>query len=105
MVAGRYVMFYIPGRGGYFLSGEPVESPPFVKIGIVDRTHLNFTLENDEYDCYSEAPILSGSDSGELWVFRDPNYKPSGNWTSSDPSNARDEFFAAASDSLKWWLP
>ena len=105
MVTGRYVMFYVPGRGGYFLSGDPVESPAFVKSGVVDHTHLQFTLDNDNYDCYSDAPILPGSDRGELWVFHDPNYKPSGNWTSSDPSNTRDEFFAAAADSLRWWLP
>ena len=104
-VAGRYVMFYIPGHGGYFLSSELVESPVFVMVGVVDHTHLRFTLDNEAYDCDSDAPILQRSDRGEIWVFRDPNYKPSGNWTSSDPSNTRDQFFAAASDSLKWWLP
>ena len=103
-VAGRYVMFYVPGHGGYFLSTEPVESPAFVQIGVVDHTHLHFTLDNETYDCDSDAPILT-TDRGELWVFHDPNYKPSGNWTSSDPSTQRDEFFAAASDTLKWWLP
>jgi len=103
-VAGRYVMFYVPGRGGYFLSSEPVDSPAFVKIGVVDHAHVNFTLDNDTYDCFSNAPILK-SDRAEIWVFHDPKYKPSGNWTSSDPSNTRDEFFAAAADSLKWWLP
>jgi hypothetical protein len=105
-VAGRYVMFYIPGRGGYFLSAEAIGQPSFVKIGVVDRTHLRFTLDNDDYDCSSDAPILSRSDRGEIWIFHDPSYKPSGNWTSSDPNSARrDEFFAAASDSLQWWLP
>ncbi len=104
-VVGRYVMFYVPGHGAYFLSTEPVESPAFAKIGVVDRTHLHFTLDNETYDCDSEAPILRASDRGEIWAFHDPNYKPSGNWTSSDPSTQRDEFFAAASDSLKWWLP
>ena len=104
-VVGRYVMFYVPGHGAYFLSTEPVESPAFAKIGVVDRTHLHFTLDNETFDCDSEAPILRASDRGEIWVFHDPNYKPSGNWTSSDPSTQRDEFFAAASDSLKWWLP
>jgi hypothetical protein len=104
-VAGHYVMFYIPGRGGYFLSAEPVENPPFVKIGIVDRKHLRFTLDNDAYDCSSDAPILTRYDRGEIWVIHDPNYKPSGNWTTNNPSTTRDEFFAAASDSLKWWLP
>ena len=104
-VAGHYVMFYIPGHGGYFLSTEPVENRPFVKIGVVDRTHLHFTLDNDTYDCTSEAPILPGSDRGELRAFHDPNFKPTGNWISSNPSQTRDEFFTAASDSLKWWLP
>jgi hypothetical protein len=103
-VAGRYVMFYIPGRGGYFLSGEAVD-PPFAKIGAVDRTHIHFTLDNEDYDCYSDAPILQRSEQGEAWVFHDPNYKPSGNLTTSNPSDIRDEFFAAASDSLKWWVP
>jgi hypothetical protein len=104
-IAGRYVMFYIPGHGGYFLSTEPIENRPFVKIGIVDRTHLHFTLDNDTYDCNSEALILARADRGEIWIFHDPNFKPSGNWTTSNPSTNRDEFFAAASDSLKWWLP
>ena len=104
-VVGRYVMFYTPGHGGYFLSTEPVESRPFVKVGVVDRTHLLFTLDNDTYDCNSEAPILPRSDRGEIWIFHDPNYKPSGNWISSNPSQTRDEFFTAASNSLKWWLP
>ena len=105
-VVGRYVMFYTPGHGGYFLSTEPVENRPFEKVGVVDRTHLHFTLDNDTYDCNSEAAILARSDRGEIWVFHDPNYKPSGNWTSSNPNSApRDEFFAAASDSLKWWIP
>jgi hypothetical protein len=104
-VVGRYVMFYIPGHGGYFLSTEPVENRPFVKAGVVDRSRLHFTLDNDTYDCTSEAPILPRSDRGEIWIFHDPNYKPSGNWISSNPSQTRDEFFTAASDSLKWWLP
>jgi hypothetical protein len=104
-VAGRYVMFYVPGHGAYFLSSEPVESPAFAKVGVVDHMHLRFTLDNETYDCDSDTPILLKSDSGEIWVFHDPSYKPSGNWTSSNPSTQRDEFFAAASDSLKWWLP
>ena len=105
VVTGRYVMFYVPGHGGYFLSTEPVDKPPFVKIGVVDRTHLRFTVDNATYDCASDAPILPRSDRGEIWVFHDSNYKPSGNWTTSKPSTVRDEFFAAASDSLQWWLP
>src|SRR5579872_2465220 len=36
VVAGRYVMFYLPDRGGYFFSAEPVSAPPFAQIGVVD---------------------------------------------------------------------
>jgi hypothetical protein len=43
--------------------GRPVAAPPFVKVGAIDGTHVHFTLDNDEYDCYSDAPILS-SDRG-----------------------------------------
>ena len=103
-VAGRYAMFYIPGHGGYFFSASATEPPPFVEAGVVDRKHLTFTIDNETYDCTSNAPILVKADSGELWVYHDPNYKPAGNWTKSDPSNSRDQFFTAASDSMKWWL-
>ncbi|MGP0075457.1 MAG: hypothetical protein ACLPWF_26375 [Bryobacteraceae bacterium] len=103
-VAGKYAMFYIPGHGGYFFSANATEPPPFVEAGVVDRKHLTFTIDNETYDCTANAPILGHADSGELWVYHDPNYKPAGNWTKSDPSNSRDQFFTAASDSVKWWL-
>ncbi len=105
IVAGRYVMFYVPGRGGYFFSTEPVSAPPFAQIGVVDGTKLHFTLDNQEYECESEEPILLKSEGGQIWVYHDPNYKPAGNWTKSDPrEGSRDQFFTAASDSLNWWL-
>jgi hypothetical protein len=103
-VAGRYAMFYIPRRGGYFFSSEPVDQRPFVQIGVVDGKHLQFTIENETYDSTASAPILVHSDRGQLWVYHDPNYKPAGNWTKSDPASTRDEFFTAASDSMQWWL-
>ena len=105
IVAGRYAMFYIPGRGGYFFSTEPVDDMPFAKVGSVDGRKLLFTLDNQDYECESEQPILLKTQRGELWVYHDPNYRPAGNWTKSDPQDgSRDEFFTAASDSLKWWL-
>jgi hypothetical protein len=44
IVAGRFAMFYIPGRGGYFFSTEPVDRPVFLDIGIVDGKYLQFTV-------------------------------------------------------------
>ncbi len=76
-VSGRYLMFYIPGRGGYFFS---TDSPPgehtFVKAGTVDGTKLQFTLDNEIYDCAADAPILPDVGTGEVWIYRDPSYKP-----------------------------
>jgi hypothetical protein len=103
-VAGRYAMFYIPGQGGYFFSANATEPPPFVQVGVVDGKHLTFTIDNEMYDCTANAPILVHADRGQLWVYHDPNYKPAGNWTKTDVSSSREEFFTAASDSMRWWL-
>jgi hypothetical protein len=107
-VSGRYVMFYIPGKGGYFFASEPVAGRPFVNAGTIDRNHMRFTVENTDYECTTGASVLTNADSGELWVYHDPSYIPSGNWT-LDPQRlthfAADEIFTSASDSLSWWLP
>jgi hypothetical protein len=105
-VTGPYAMFYIPKRGGYFFSTEQVTSRPFIQAGDVDRTSLKFTIDNEDYECIARRPILTQSDRGQIWVYHDPNYKPAGNLTKSNPnSKTTEEFFAAASDSLSWWLP
>jgi len=103
MVYGPYAMFYIPTRGGYFFSTQPVASLPFVQIGDVDHNKLKFTVDNEDYDCISASPILTQNERGQIWVYHDPQYKPEGNWTKSNPKS-KDQFFTAASDSLNWWL-
>jgi hypothetical protein len=109
VVSGRYAMFYIPGRGGYFFSTTPVDNRAFVEAGSVDRTSMQFTLDNESFECHTSAPILTQSDRGQIWAFHDPKYRPAGNWTKNitagDDSPAADEFFVAAADSLNWWLP
>jgi len=106
IVAGRYAMFYVPGRGGFFFSTEPVDPRPFLHAGVVDGDTLNFTIDNQVYECESEAQILPQSQRDQIWVYHDPNYKPGGNWTKSDATDdSHDQFFTAASDSLSWWLP
>jgi hypothetical protein len=104
LVYGPYAMFYIPKRGGYFFSTQPVASLPFVQVGDVDHNRLKFTVDNEDYECASTVSILTQADRGQIWVYHDPQYKPAGNWTKSNPKSA-DEFFTAASDSLSWWLP
>ncbi|MGH7247957.1 MAG: hypothetical protein ACREH9_07615, partial [Pseudomonadota bacterium] len=113
-VAGRYAMFYLPGRGAYFFSTVAPAGHRFEKVGTVERNRLRFTLDNENFECVADAPILvgseRGSESGEVWVYHDPAYRPRGNWTlgtlgGDTGGRATREFFAAASDSLQWWLP
>src|ERR1700680_1884735 len=102
-VQGRYTMFYLPGRGAYFFSTEPMDRRAFVQIGSVDGAELQFTLDNENYSCKAGAQILVPSAQGHVWASADPSYTPAGNWTKSLPTNgSRDDFFAAASDSLNW---
>jgi hypothetical protein len=106
-VTGRYAMFYLPGRGGFFFAAEPVVSRAFLAVGIVEKNHMTFMIDNVNYDCTADAPFLTRMDNGQLWVYHDPNYRPAGNWT-QDPradSSGAPQFFTAASDSLNWWLP
>jgi len=109
-VAGQYAMIYIPGRGAFILTSDGSIGRGFVKAGAIDGNKLQFTVNNDSYEAETSAPVLRGeAASGELWVYFDPSYQPSGNWTKprehEDTRPAKDDFFVAASDSLSWWLP
>jgi hypothetical protein len=106
-VAGKYALIYIPGAGAYVLSAEPVTAAGFAKVGTIDGKKLQFTWNNETIEAEAAEPVLGGSGAGELWVFFDRSFQPVGNWTklrSPDGAPAEDEFFAAASDSLSWWL-
>ena len=107
-VTGRYAMIYIPGKGAFILCAQPVASPGFVKVGSIEGSKLKFTWNNETVEADGDALMLGGSGTGELWVNFDPSYRPLGNWTKTrtpDGLGEGDEFFAAASDSLGWWLP
>jgi hypothetical protein len=105
-VAGKFVMFYIPGRGGFFFSAEQVPGRPFEDIGTIEGRRLRFTVNNDNYECTATQPILPQGENGQVWVYNDPSYVPESNWT-QDPHSATpgaQQFFTAGSDSLGWWL-
>lgn len=108
-VSGRYAMFYIPGRGGFFFSTEAVAGKPFIAAGSIDRERMTFNVDNETYDVTASAPILTNPDSSALWVYHDPAYRPEGTWTqnrdtASTKHSAAGDFFVAAADSLDWWL-
>ncbi len=96
-------MFYIPGQGAYFFATEPPAGRAFVKAGAIDGNRMRFNVDNDDFECIADAPILVNADGGEVWVYRDAEYKPTGNWT-SDLRSTSEQFFTASSDSLGWWM-
>jgi hypothetical protein len=107
-VSGRFVMFYLPERGGFFFASESVPGRQFLKAGYIDGNKMQFTVDNLSYDCTGVLPIAAQNLRQELWVYHDPSYRPAGNWTLQDPeansANAADVFFTAAADSLDWWM-
>ena len=103
-VSGRFAMFYIPGRGGYFFTTDPT-GRGFIKTGTIDRDRLRFAVENDNYDCLASAPIVNQAEGADVWVYHDPAYQPTGTWTHDPARPEAETFFAAAADSLSWWLP
>jgi hypothetical protein len=106
-VSGRYLMFYLPGQGGFFFASEAVPGRQFMKAGYIDGNKMQFTVDNLSYDCTTAAPVAQQNLRQELWVYHDPTYRPEGNWTLQDPeasSGAADIFFTAAADSLDWWM-
>jgi hypothetical protein len=105
-VTGKFAMFYVPDRGGFFFSLEPVEGRPFQNAGIIEGRRMRFTLNNENYECNASQPILPQAENGQVWVYNDPSYVPESNWTQDPHSSApgTEQFFMAASDSLGWWL-
>jgi len=103
VVEGRYAMFYIPQRGGYFFSTQPVDSRPFVQGADVDGTTMKFTVDNENYECHAASPILMQSERGQIWIYHDPDYKPSGNLTKTSAQSPQ-QFYTAASDTISWWV-
>jgi hypothetical protein len=105
-VSGRYAMFYVPGQGGYFFATSP--TPGLVEAGSIDGRRMEFTIDNVSVECTAEAPILAGSGNGQLWVRHDTGYHPQGRWTEplGPPGPPKPPgFFAAASNTLAWWIP
>jgi hypothetical protein len=106
-VSGRFAMFYLPGHGAFVFSATDV-GQGFIKAGVIDGNRMEFNLENQAYDCAASQPILTRPETGQLWVLRLPDYQPEGNWTTHPRTGstrpAADQFFAAASDSLSWWV-
>jgi hypothetical protein len=91
------VMFYVPGKGSYFLSREAVPGYKFMKVGVVDGKRLSFVWNNEKHELLSDSDI---SESREIWVLHDPR-KPTARWL----QRSEGEFFQAAAQGMQSFYP
>ena len=73
----RRPRLYLPGRGAYFLSNyQPKTYQTFGRVVYIDRRNLEFALDGDSIRIASNSNVLTRSESGTVWVYHDPKYRP-----------------------------
>jgi len=73
---GKFIFFYLPGRGRFVFSIKPQEGFAFRKIGVIHHNRISFSVGGDSYEWVSTAPILPTGGNWNLWVLHEPNYQP-----------------------------
>ena len=104
-LTGAAAMIYLPGRGGYFFSREPVTSYGFQRIGNVVGNQLWFTIGKEQFFIASEQPILKHANTETVWVYHDPSYKPSGRAFDPFGKKSGDEIRVATASDVQMLLP
>ena len=74
--SGQLLWFYIPDRGRFILSLVPREGYQFEKIAVLDEDRIEFTVNGENYEWVSAAPILPNGGTWYLWVLHDTDYTP-----------------------------
>ncbi len=85
----------IPGHGMYVVAAyDPHQAAPraFAAVAHAEGKTLSWSMGGDRVEITSSTNILTRSESGELWVYRDPHYQP-------------DVVGLQAADTVEWLLP
>lgn len=91
-VSGSVVWLYIAKHGRYLLSLVPHPELGFQRAGEVRGSSLSFTMENETFTLNTGGRIAPGQAPFNLYVLRDPNWKP------TYPNANLDVFNMGASD-------
>ena len=92
--AGPIVWIYVPGRGRFLLSLTPRST--FQRAGEVRGSSLRFTVDGQTYDVWSSSRIAPATAAFNLYVRRQPEWKP------SYPNANLDTIHIGASDRLEY---
>ncbi len=69
--------FYLPGHGAYFVAAyQPTAPPMFRHMVYADGRNLEFAVDGDFIRITSKGNVLTRSESGIVWVYHDPKYRP-----------------------------
>ena len=94
--AGPIIWIYLPGRGRFLLSLTPRSE--FRRAGEVRGSTLRFTVEGQTYDVWSSSRIAPATAAFNLYVRRQPEWKP------SYPNANLDTVHIGAADRLEYLL-
>jgi hypothetical protein len=71
---GPIIWLYLPGRGRFLLSLTPRTG--FQRVGEVRGSSLRFTADGQTYDVWSSSQIAPATAAFNLYVLRQPDWKP-----------------------------
>jgi hypothetical protein len=88
--AGAIIWFYLPERGRFILSLQPHPGYDFQKVGVIEHNRILFSLNGDQYEWRSEAPIVGQGGNWHLWVLHEAAYQPDETWGTLSGRPGRD---------------
>ena len=94
--SGPILWIYLPGRGRFLLSLTP--RTEFRRAGEVRGSSLRFTVDGQTYDVWSSSRIAPATAAFNLYVRRQPEWKP------SYPNANLDTVHIGAADRLEYLL-
>lgn len=90
--SGALLWFYVSDRGRFIFSLVPRAGYQFQKVGIIENNKIEFTINGDRYEWISNAPVLPGGGTWNLWVLHDPKYTPLIDGAAPDARKKKDKF-------------
>lgn len=75
--SGAVLWFYTPEQGRFIFSILPRAGYNFQKIGVIENNKISFSMDGHYYEWRSSIPVLAPQGHWNLWVLRDPDYRPS----------------------------
>ncbi|HTW65511.1 MAG TPA: hypothetical protein VME17_12870 [Bryobacteraceae bacterium] len=76
-IVGTAARVDVPGHGSYAIavSDPKAAGGQFAPNVIASGNSLTWSMDGDDIEITSQANVLTGSFEGNIWVYRDPNFR------------------------------